>query len=93
MVIGLLEAKFSLPEAFNLKDKRRIIKSMKDRLVGKMNVSVAEVGKQDFWKSAEFAFVTVAAERKIAEKRLAEISTFIRTDPRMILLDFSIAYI
>ena len=93
MTIGLLEAKFSLPEAHSLKDKRMLVRSMKERVIARMNVSAAEVDNQDFWKSAKFAFVTVSGDRKIAEKRISDLLTFIRSDPRMILLDVQTAYL
>ncbi|MBN1676142.1 MAG: DUF503 domain-containing protein [Kiritimatiellae bacterium] len=87
MNIGLLQARISIPEACSLKDKRRVIRSLKDRIVAHMNVSVAEVGAQDMWKSAELAFVTVAAEHDTVEKRLSEISRKLQSDPRYVLLD------
>jgi len=87
MVIGLLEARLSLPEAHSLKDKRRILKSLRDRITVHMNVSVAEVGAQDLWKSAELAFVTVAAGGTVVDQRLAKIREKLQSDPRYVLLD------
>ena len=52
MHIALLQATLSIPEAHSLKDKRRVIKSLKDRITNQMNVSVAEVGQQDVWNRA-----------------------------------------
>ena len=87
MVIGLLTVRLSIPEARSLKDKRSIVRRIKDRITNKMNVSTAETGLQDVWKSAELAFVTVAAEKMIVERRLAEIGRALRSDPRYVLLD------
>ena len=87
MVIGLLQARLSIPEANSLKDKRSVLRSLKDRIVGKMNVSVAEVGQQDYWKSAELAFVTVAATKDVVERRLADINDYLHSDPRYVLVD------
>ena len=93
MIIGILQATWSIPEANSLKDKRQIIKSMKDRIVARMNVSVAETGKQDIWKSCEFTFVTVGAEKKIVEKRIAKLSDYVRSNPRLVLMDISTRYL
>lgn len=90
MIIGCLQAKLSLPEAFSLKDKRAILRSLKDRMMNKMNVSVAEVDHQDLWKSALLAVVTVAAEKSVVEKRLAEVSEHIRSNPRVVLIDIMV---
>jgi uncharacterized protein YlxP (DUF503 family) len=54
MVIGLVTATVSIPEAQSLKDKRSVLRSLKDRVAGRMNVSVAEVGKQDLVETTEF---------------------------------------
>jgi uncharacterized protein YlxP (DUF503 family) len=77
----------SLPEARSLKDKRMVLRSVRDRIRNKMNISVAEVGKQDLWRSAEMAFVTVANEKQVVEKRLAEVSNLLRSNPRLVILD------
>lgn len=87
MVIGVITARLHLPESQSLKDKRHVIRSLKDRALARMNVSVAEVGDQDKWQVAEMAFVTVGANSEIVQGRIADISKFIRSDPRYILLD------
>jgi len=87
MVIGLLEVSISLPESNSLKDKRSIVRSVRDRISSRMNVSVAEVGKQDVWKAAELAFVTVGGCKDTVQKRLANICTMISTQPRLVVLD------
>jgi len=86
MIIGVVEVSISIPHAQSLKDKRMVLRSLKDRIVSKMNVSVAEVGKQDAWKFADLAFVTVAAESEVVQKRISELSDFLRSDPRYVLM-------
>ena len=86
MIIGLVTAAIAIPESRSLKDKRAVLRSLKDRAIGKMNVSVAEVGQQDSWKSAELAFVTVAADSEVVQQRIAEISSYLRSDPRYTLV-------
>lgn len=87
MIIGCLQAKLSIPEARSLKDKRMVLRSLKDRMLNKMNVSVAETDHQDLWQSCVLAVVTVAAEKETVEKRLAEVSEFIRSNPEIVLID------
>ncbi|HEY8240175.1 MAG TPA: DUF503 domain-containing protein, partial [Kiritimatiellia bacterium] len=76
--------------AQSLKDKRMVMRSMKDRMMNKMNISVAEVDHQDVWKSAVIAVVTVAAQKDVVEKRLAGVSEFIRSNPEIVLIDYSV---
>ena len=87
MVIGVLTARLGIPEAQSLKDKRSVIRSLRDRIQNTMNVSVAEIGDQDVWQTARMAFVTVAAEMDTVQKRLSEISSFLQSGPRHILMD------
>jgi len=92
MVISLLQLQISIPEARSLKDKRSVIRSLKDRTVAHMNVSVAETGKQDLWKGAELAFVSVAGTKEIVEKRMAKLVQVIRSDPRYVVMDMYTTY-
>jgi len=86
MVIGLLQVTLSIPEARSLKDKRAVLRSLRDRCLSRMNISVAEIGDQDIWQSAQLAFVTVAAERTTAERRLSQVSELLERDPRHVLV-------
>ena len=87
MIIGILTISLSIPEARSLKDKRSVLRSLKDRILNKMNVSVAEIGDQDTWRFSEMAFVTVGANHEIVQKRVSEISTFVRSNPRYVVMD------
>lgn len=90
MVIGVLQSTISIPAAQSLKDKRSVIKGIKDRILNKMNVSVAEVENQDVWKTAGLAFATIAAHKDVVEKRLAEVSEYLLSDPRYVLVDYTV---
>ena len=85
MVIGLLTATITIPASRSLKDKRAVLRSLKDRILNHHNVSVAEVGRQDMWQAADLAFVTVAAEKEIVEKRISELSEILRGSPFFVL--------
>ena len=87
MIIGVVTARISIPEAKSLKHKRSVVKGLKDRIRNRINVSAAEVGSQDVWKTAELAFVTVAGDSTITQSRVAKIGSFLRSDPRWILID------
>ncbi len=87
MTIGVLTIRMSIPESHSLKDKRQVLRSLKDRILNKMNVSVAEVGRQDAWQFAEMAFVTVAAQSDIVDKRLAAVRTALSGNPRLVVMD------
>lgn len=77
MVIGSLILEIYLPQAHSLKEKRMIVKSLKEKLRNKFNVSVAEVDNQDSWQSAVIAVVTVAPDRKHLDKILQSVINFL----------------
>lgn len=85
MIIGLLEISFSIPESRSLKDKRSVIRSIRDRILNEVNVSVAEVGRQDEWRFCEMAFVTIAAQGEVVEKRLSAIQRKLQSNPMIVL--------
>lgn len=87
MVIGVVKARLRFPEARSLKDKRSVLHSIKDRLLARMNVSVAEVGSQDSWQMAELAVVTVGAESVHVQERISAVSGFLQSDPRYVLIN------
>jgi len=68
--IGVLTLELHLPDSHSLKDKRSVVKGLKDRLRHRFNVSVAEIGGQDTWQRSVIAAVTVSNERPHAEKVL-----------------------
>ena len=73
MVIGVLRLTLHLPESGSLKGKRRILRSIKDRLRSQFNVSVAEVDYQNLWQKAEIAVALAATDREYADKVLQTI--------------------
>ncbi len=70
MVVGVIGWEIQVFEAQSLKEKRRVVKSLKDRLRNRFNVSVAETGQQDNWQRAELTACIVATDRRQAESVL-----------------------
>ena len=54
----------------SLKDKRAVLKSLKDRLHQRFNVSAAETDHQDLWQRAELSACIVTTDRRHAEEVL-----------------------
>jgi uncharacterized protein YlxP (DUF503 family) len=61
VVIGALELRLVIIGARSLKEKRKVLKSLKDR-ISRMNVSVAEVGDNDKWQAATLGITLVSNE-------------------------------
>ena len=74
---GLLHIDLYLPAAQSLKQKRSVIKSLKDRLRTRFNVSIAEVGHLDKWQRATLAIAMVSTDRSHLESKFEKLSAFI----------------
>lgn len=70
MVVAVATWDLHLNGCASLKDKRRILKSLKDRLHRQFNVSVAETATHDRWQRAELSCCVVAVDRQQAERVL-----------------------
>ena len=70
MVVGVRTWDLHLAGCQSLKDKRRVVKSLKDRLHQRFNVSAAEVGHHDAWQRAALACSVVTTDRRHAEEVL-----------------------
>lgn len=71
--IGVLTLELRIEESHSLKDKRHVVKSLKDRLRSKFNVAVAEIDYQDLWQRALVSAVTVSSEHSHAESILQSV--------------------
>ncbi len=79
----------SLPECRSLKDKRRVVKSLKDRIRGRFNVSVAETAYQDVWTRAQLSVVLVTTDGPLADSVLDKLDQFIEGEHRVVILSAS----
>ncbi len=93
MVIGVRSWELHLPGAHSLKEKRSVVKSLKDRLHNEFNVSVAETGRHDVWQSAELTACLVAVDRRQAESVLASIDRFVEANPFCRIVDSATTFL
>ena len=77
----------------SLKDKRAVLKSLKDRLHHKLNVSVAETAHQDLWQRAELTASVVSTDRRHAESVLREADQLVEGADGARIVDTSTSYL
>ncbi|MDQ7056087.1 MAG: DUF503 domain-containing protein [Persephonella sp.] len=77
MIIGSIVFECYIPYSNSLKEKRMVVRSLKEKLKSKFNVSVSEVGNQEMWQSAQIAVVTVAPDQKQVEKVMQNVINFV----------------
>ena len=68
--IALLTLEIHIPHAQSLKDKRMVVRRLKDRLRSKFNVAVSETEHQDLWQRATVSIVTVGSDEEYARQTL-----------------------
>jgi uncharacterized protein YlxP (DUF503 family) len=93
MVIGVRSFELHLAGAHSLKEKRSVIKSLKDRLHNEFNVSVAETGRHDVWQSAEITVCLVAGDRRHAECVLEAVDRFVAGSPLYRVVDTATTFL
>ena len=93
MTIGVLQLEIGIGDAMSLKDKRRVVKSLKDRIAHGHNVSIAEVGALDEHRRAIIGIAMVANDARYVEGALSKIVDFVRGIPAADLMDYQIELI
>ncbi len=78
-IIGLMTLDLIIPSCNSLKDKRIVIKSIKDKIQQKFNVSIAEVDFQDKWQRARLAIAQVGNNYQYIEKNMNSIYRLIES--------------
>lgn len=73
MVVGLLQLDLMIRGARSLKEKRRAVKSYKDRIRSRFNVSIAEVGDHDLYQRADLAVACVGTDTAFVQSVLQKV--------------------
>ncbi|MHB8835906.1 MAG: DUF503 domain-containing protein [Candidatus Methylomirabilia bacterium] len=77
MIVGICSIELRLAENHDLKGKRRVLKSVKDRVRGRFNVSIAEISDLDSWQRSTIGVACVSKDRDQVESTLAHVATFV----------------
>ncbi len=93
MPVGLLTLELRLPDAHSLKDKRQIVRSLKDRLRRKFNIAIAELDFQDVWQSSTIGIVTLSNAEQHVEESLQHILREAERQLGPILVDHTVDFL
>lgn len=93
MIVGLLRVRLHLQDARSLKDKRRIVRSLKDRLRNQFNVSVSEVESQDQRSVAVLGLAQVGSDTRYINGALDKALQMVRSTPGAFLIDYDIEFL
>jgi uncharacterized protein len=72
-----LELILYLPESHSLKEKRQVVKSIKDKIRNRFNVAIAEIEFLDLWQKAGLGICSLGNDRRQVNGRLDQVVNFI----------------
>lgn len=91
--IATLVTDLHIPASNSLKSKRRVLKSLKDRIRSQFNVSVSEIGAYDKWQRSVFGVCVIGNERPYLDGTLQRILSLIDTVDAVEIIDHQIEFI
>ena len=77
MFVGVATFELHIPHALSLKDKRSVVRSLRDRLRSKFEISVAEVDHHDVWQRATLALACVSGDSRHANEVISKAMDYI----------------
>lgn len=93
MRIGVLRVYFMIQGCQSLKEKRMVMRSLKDRLASRFNISVAEIGSNDKWQAGELGVATVGNDGRFVNSVVDKVRGFMAMDPRISIMESDIEII
>lgn len=93
LITGICQLELRIYEANSLKSKRQVIRSIIEKLKSRFNISIAEVGFNDIWKSSLIGFACVTNSTAHANEIISKVIRFIEGDSRVEIIDYKIEFI
>jgi uncharacterized protein YlxP (DUF503 family) len=90
MVVSMIQMIFEIPDVGSLKEKRRIVRSVKDKLQRRFHMSAAEVDLQDSITFAQIGGALVSNSKVFGESVLQKAFTMIENEVPVRIQDISI---
>jgi uncharacterized protein len=77
VIVAVARLSLRIPHSHSLKEKRSVLRSLKDKTRAKLDVKLAEVDGQDTWQSAALGFALVGSDRAYLESQLDRVVRFV----------------
>jgi len=88
MFVGIVRIELHLPASGSLKDKRSVVRSLKERIRQRVHASVAEVDHHDLWQRAALGVAVVSGERRQVGEMLQSVRHLVEGAPGAELIDW-----
>ena len=93
MIIGVLKVSVFIPTSNNLKEKRMVLRSLKNNLRNNFNISISEIDCQDKWQSSTLAVVTIGINKAVVNSLLSNIINCLERNKMIQLSDYEMELI
>jgi len=93
MIVGVVRVYLHFPASGSLKDKRKILLSVKDRIQNKFNVSVAELEDNDLWQRSVLGIAVISNEQAHANAVLSKVTDLINSRPELVVTDIQMEWL
>lgn len=87
MVVGVAVWELHVAGCRSLKDKRQVVRSLKDRLHARFNVSAAETGHHELLQRAEITVAVAATDRRHAQEVISSCDRLVEAEARARIVD------
>jgi uncharacterized protein len=88
MFVGIVRIELHLPGATSLKDKRSVVRGLKERIRQRVHAAVAEVDHQDLWQRAALGVAVISGERRQVGEMLQSVRNLVDSTHGAQLLDW-----
>jgi uncharacterized protein YlxP (DUF503 family) len=88
MFVGIVRIELHIPASQSLKDKRMVVRGLKDRIRERVHAAVAEVDHQDLWQRAALGVAVVSGERRQVDEQLQAVRRLVHATHGAELLDW-----
>ena len=93
MIVGICRIELHIPESNSLKDKRQVVKGIKDKIRNKFNVSIAEIDNNDLWQRATLGVSIVSNDKKFANQVLCMVVDKINQENSAMILEHKTEFV
>jgi len=90
MTVGSCKIELRIPDSASLKAKRRVVKSLKDRVQARFNVGIAEVDRLDDWQRATLGVAAVSNDARLVDETLSKVVNWIEANGEALVVDYEI---
>jgi hypothetical protein len=91
--VGICVIELYIPHIHSLKEKRKVLLGIKNRIKNRFNIAIAEVAEQDKWQKAVLGVTTVANDQRFVNQVLDKVIGFISSYPEIEVIHHQIEFV